>query len=70
MTQNAKGVRFMLYVPKELRDKFETYKKVCKELGKKSISKEIMQLVSKDADRLFALIEIMEKEKEEIKKNE
>jgi hypothetical protein len=63
MSQSAKGVRFMLYVPEELRDKFEAYKKVCKELGKKSISKEIMGLVSKDADRLFALIEIMEKEK-------
>ena len=63
MTQSAKGVRFMLYVPKELRDKFEAYKKVCKKLGKKSISKEIMILISKDADRLFALMEILEKEK-------
>lgn len=65
MTQNAKGVRFMLYVKKEDRDKFEAYKKILRKLGKKSTSKEIMMLVSKDCDRLFALIQIMEREKHE-----
>lgn len=68
MSKSAKGVRFMLYIPEDSRDKFSAYKNVCRKLGKKSISKEIWELVSKDADRLFALIEILEKEKEKEKK--
>jgi hypothetical protein len=68
MGKSAKGLHFMLYVND--KDKFEAYKKICKQLGKKSISKEIMTLVSKDCDRLFALMEILEKEKKGDKKNE
>lgn len=63
MTQSSKGVKFMLYVKPEDRAKFEAYKKILRKLGKKSTSREIMMLVSKDADRLFALMEILEKEK-------
>jgi hypothetical protein len=63
MTQSSKGVKFMLYIKEEDRAKFEAYKKICKKLGKKSISKEIMILISENADRLFALMEILEKEK-------
>jgi hypothetical protein len=65
MTQSVKGVKFMLYVKPEDRAKFEAYKKILRKLGKKSTSKEIMELVSKDCDRLFALMEILEKEKKE-----
>jgi hypothetical protein len=61
MGKSAKGLHFMLYVNDKA--KFEAYKKICKQLGKKSISKEIMMLVSKDCDRLFAMMEILEKEK-------
>ena len=62
MTQKTKRLTFLIAIPKGEESKFLAYKKMCRELDK-SINGHIWGLINQDAERLFVLMEILEKEK-------
>ena len=61
----AKALRFLIYVPLGKEEEFKAYKRMIHDMGFKSINNRVWILINQDAERLFAMLKIIEGDKKE-----